>query len=158
MLSNLFLSLVFLVHPFYVSVTEVTHNSKTKRLEISCKIFFNDLEAALEKQGKTQLDILKPEQRDRIDLLLNDYLQQHLQLRINGKPVALKYLGYEIEQEAAWCYLEVLPVNRVKQIEIKNDILFSEHASQTNMLHLTVNGARKSTKLDNPESVFKVSF
>lgn len=96
MLSYLFIYLLTFLHPFFVSVTEVNHNQKTKSLEISTKIFFNDLEAALEKQHKIQLDILKPGGKSRIDLLLNEYLQKHLQLQVNGKLVKLKYLGYEI--------------------------------------------------------------
>ena len=158
MLHLVFLNILYFLHPFFVSVTEITHNPKSKNLEISCKIFFNDLEDALEKQSRTSLDILKPAQRDKINPLLNEYLQQHLQLKVNGKPVRLKFLGYEIEQDAAWCYLEGPGVNKIKQIEIKNDILFREHNSQTNMLHVTVNDTRKSTKLDNPESIYKATF
>ncbi|MGV3586291.1 MAG: DUF6702 family protein [Adhaeribacter sp.] len=156
---NLFLIyLLTFLHPFYVSVTEVNHNQKTKSLEISTKIFFNDLEVALEKQSKTQLDILKPTDKNRVDQVLNQYLTKHLQLQVNGKPVNLKYLGFEIEQDAAWCYLEVPQVSRIKQIQIENSVLFAEHDSQTNMVHITVNGNRKSTKLDNPESKFTATF
>ena len=31
-------------HPIFVSVTEIEHNAKDKTLEISCKIFTDDLE------------------------------------------------------------------------------------------------------------------
>lgn len=158
MLQILLITLLSLLHPFYVSVTEVNHNNKTNSLEISTKIFFNDLEAALEKEHKTQLDILKPGERGRLDPLINEYLQKHLQLLVNGKPVKLKYLGFEIEQEAAWCYLEVLQVNQVKQIHIRNDVLFAEHDTQANMIHITVKGKRQSTKLENPESKFLATF
>lgn len=156
---HLFLIYLFAwLHPFYVSVTEVNHNEKTKSLEVSTKIFFNDLEVALEKHYKTQLNILKPAEENRIDQLLNEYLQKHLQLQVNGKPVNLKYLGFEIEQDAAWCYMEVTQVSRIKQIQIQNDVLFAEHDTQTNMVHITVKGNRKSTKLDNPESNFIATF
>ena len=30
-------------HPIFVSVTEIEHNNKDKTLEISCKIFTDDL-------------------------------------------------------------------------------------------------------------------
>jgi len=158
MLHLILYTFLAFLHPFYVSVTEIKHNEKAKSLEISCKVFFNDLEAALEKQSKTQLDILKPSERDRLNPLINAYLQKHLQLKVNNKPVTLKYIGYEIEQDAAWCYLEVPQQSRVKQIEVRNDILFAEHDSQTNMLHITVKNNRKSTKLDNPVSKFTASF
>ncbi len=38
-----------LSHPFYVSVTEISHNAKDKTLEISCKLFSSDFETVLEK-------------------------------------------------------------------------------------------------------------
>ncbi|GEO04718.1 hypothetical protein AAE02nite_23820 [Adhaeribacter aerolatus] len=158
MLHLFLINLFAFLHPFYVSVTEVNHNDKTKSLEISTRIFFDDLETVLEKQFKTRLDILKPAEKNRIDPLLREYLQKHLQLQINGKPVTLTYLGYEIEQDAAWCYLEVPQVSRIKQIQVLNDVLFAEHDTQTNMVHITVKGNRKSTKLDNPESKFTATF
>jgi hypothetical protein len=35
---------------------------------------------------------------------------------------------------------------------VHDDLLFTEHPEQINMLHVTVNGERKSTKLDNPDT------
>jgi len=37
-------------------------------------------------------------------------------------------------------------------------LLYAEHAEQINMMHVTVNGERKSTKLDNPQSSAAFSF
>ncbi len=143
-------------HPFFVSVTEIRHNEKSKSIEISSKVFFDDFETALEKKYQTRIDILKPADRKKVDQLIQDYLSKHLKLVVNGKPVTMNYLGYEIQEDGAWCYLEVPKVSRISKIEITDDILFDEHDSQVNMLHVTVNGNRKSTKLDNPEK--KVSF
>ena len=39
-----------ILHPFYVSVTEINHNAADKTLEISCKMFTEDLEEILEKK------------------------------------------------------------------------------------------------------------
>ena len=147
-----------LFHPFFVSLTEVQHNEKAKRLEVSCKVFSNDLEAALEKNYRTQIDILKPGDRARIEPLIRDYLQKHFQVLVDGKPVSFQFLGYEIEEDAAWCYLEAGKINQVTRIEVKNDVLFAEHPTQTNLLHVTVKGRRQSTKLDNPESKASFSF
>ena len=158
MISILLYAFLNFLHPFFVSVTEVKHNDKTKNLEISCKVFFDDFEAALEKKYQTKLNILKPTENAQINPIIQDYLQKHLQIKLNGKPVNAKYLGFEIEEDAAWCYLEIPKVNQVKRLEIRNDILFDEHASQTNLLHVTVKGKRQSTKLDNPESNAAFAF
>ncbi|WP_034256994.1 DUF6702 family protein [Adhaeribacter aquaticus] len=153
-----FIHFISLLHPFYVSVTDVKHNSKSKNLEISCRIFTDDLEAALVKKYQTKLNILKPGSNEQADKFILDYLQKHLQVKVEGKIVPLTYLGFEIEGEAAWCYLEAPNIAQVKNIEIKNDILFEEHAGQTNMVHVTIKNIRKSTKLDNPENTFSLSF
>jgi hypothetical protein len=145
-------------HPFFVSITEIKHNDKAKSLEISSKVFFNDLEDALEKKYHQQLDILKPTEKTQITPLLQDYLQKHLQIKVNGKATPLKLIGYEIEEDAVWCYLEAPKVNQIKKMEIRNDVLFAEHDSQTNMLHLTVKGQRQSTKLDNPTHTAAFTF
>jgi hypothetical protein len=158
MLTLIILTWLSVFHPFFVSLTEVEHNEKAKRLEVSCKVFSNDLEAALEKKYKTQLDILQPGQRARIEPLIRDYLQQHFQVLVDGKPVTFQFLGYELEEDATWCYLEAPKVNQVKKLEVKNDVFFAEHPTQTNMLHVTVKGRRQSTKLDNPESKAVFSF
>ena len=158
MLTLMFLTWLRLFHPFYVSMTEVQHNEKAKRLEVSCKVFSNDLEAMLEKNYRTSIDLLKPQDKARIEPLLQDYLQRHFQVQVDGKPVAFRFLGYEIEEDATWCFLEAVKVNQVKKLEVKNDILFAEHAGQTNMLHVTVKGRRQSTKLDNPQSQASFRF
>ena len=158
MLTLIIIFWFHLFHPFFVSLTEVQHNEKAKRLEVSCKVFSNDLEAALEKNYRTQIDILKPGDRARIEPLIRDYLQKHFQVLVDGKPVSFQFLGYEIEEDAAWCYLEAGKINQVTRIEVKNDVLFAEHPTQTNLLHVTVKGRRQSTKLDNPESKASFSF
>lgn len=158
MLTLIFLTWLRLFHPFYVSLTELQHNEKAKRLEVSCKVFSNDLEAMLEKNYQARIDLLKSQDRARIEPLLQDYLQQHLQVQVDGKPVAFRFLGYEIEEDATWCFLEAVKVGPVKRLEIKNDILFAEHPSQINMVHVTVKGRRQSTKLDNPQSQASFRF
>ncbi len=154
----LFLHVSSWLHPFYVSVTEIRQNEKTKNLEISSRIFFDDLETALEKKYQVKVNILKPENPQKINELIADYLQERLQLRVNGKPVKLKFLGFEIEEEAAWCYLETPQTTPLKRLDIEDAILFEAHPLQQNMVHVTVGNKRQSTKLDNPESRYTFQF
>lgn len=153
-----FFHLLSLLHPFFVSVTEVRHNEKSRALEVSTRIFYDDLEEALATTSGSKVDILQPTNREKVNRLLSDYLQQHLQVSVDGKPVSLRFLGYEIDNDAAWCYLEGPEVRQVKRLDIRNEVLFAERRSQTNMLHVIVGGKRKSTKLDNPVSKASFSF
>jgi hypothetical protein len=93
MLQVLLISFLHLFHPFYLSVTEITQNPKTKTVQVSVRVFFDDFEKALDHKYKAKLNILKPVDRKKVDLLIADYLQKHLQIKANQKPLLLKYIG-----------------------------------------------------------------
>lgn len=157
MLNIVFLFLSFF-HPFYVSVTEINHNAKNKTLEVSVKIFFDDLEAHIQKENSLSFDIIQPTDKAKTNQLIAAYLQKHLRLSINNKSVSLKYLGYEIQEDAAWCYLEIANINKISTLSINNNILYDLHKEQVNMLNVTVNQKRQSYKLDAPKSSISFKF
>ena len=158
MLQLIIVSWLSFFHPFYVSVTEINHNARSQAVEVSCRIFYDDLERTLEKQYHTRVDIVKPADKTKMNQLLNDYIKKHLIIKADGKVLALSYVGYEIQEDAAWTYFEVKGINKVKKFEVHDDLLFTEHPEQINMLHVTVGGQRKSTKLSNPESEAAFEF
>jgi hypothetical protein len=140
------------MHPYFVSVTEINNNTADKTLEISCKLFTDDFEKTLENAFKTKVDLVNPPDKKAMDKLINEYLQKHLALKVNDKNVALHYVGFEHESEAVYCYFVVNQVSGVKKIEATNSILHDFNENQINIMHVTVNGNRKSTKLDYPKS------
>jgi phosphopantothenoylcysteine synthetase/decarboxylase len=155
---NILIVLFSFLHPFYVSVTDINHNSKNKSLEISSKIFFDDLEREIEMENKVSFDIIKPVDKAKVNALIADYVKKHLQIKVDGKLLTMNYIGYEIQEDAAWCYLEIPKVDKVGIIEINDHILFKLHTEQINMLNVTVNGKRQSTKLDAPTSRVNFKF
>ncbi|WP_119078956.1 DUF6702 family protein [Chitinophaga alhagiae] len=146
------------VHPFYLSVTEIRHNAPRKTLEISCRIFSDDLENALKKHYSTSFDIVRPQNRPAVDTMIAQYIGRHLQIKADGKPLSLRYLGYRIEEDATWCFLEIAGVPDVKKLDLRNDMLYKEHATQSHMIHAIVNNKRQSTKIDNPNATAGFSF
>jgi len=158
MLQYLAAACFSIFHPFYVSVTEINHNTKAQSVEISCRMFYDDLEHVLEKQYRTRLDIVKPANKPQLEKVLNDYIHKHLIVKVDGKVLNPAYIGYEIQEDGAWTYLEVKGITKAQKIEVHDDLLYTEHTEQINMLHVTVNGERKSTKLDNPAADASFSF
>ncbi|MBC7566636.1 MAG: hypothetical protein H7223_06690 [Pedobacter sp.] len=152
MLPRLLFIWLSFFHPFYVSVTEIEQVQKTRVVQVSTRIFFDDLEKAIDKKYKISLNILKPKDRKKVNECIAAYINSHLKVSANGLILPLRFIGYEIEEEAAWCYFESDAVAPVKKFSIQNDILFEQHDSQINMIHAIVNGKRQSTKLDNPSS------
>jgi hypothetical protein len=154
----LFKWLFTVLHPFYVSVTEIKHDAATNELQISSRIFADDLENVLKKQSRQAVDITHPANRAQTDSLIAAYVSKHLLITIDGKAVKLHYIGYKIEEEAAWCFLEAENIKPFKQVHIKDDILYSEHPNQINMIHVILHDERKSTKLENPNATADIVF
>jgi hypothetical protein len=141
------------VHPIFVSVTEINHNPQDKDLEIACKIFTDDLETVLAKATGAKMDLFHPKDTAVTGKQINDYIARHLVLKIDGKPVSLHFLGFEREVDAVWSYFEVPGVaNAPKTVSIMNNLLYENFKQQINLMHVTVGGKRKSTKLDYPDS------
>jgi len=148
----LFLGYLALVHPLFVSVTEINHNAQEKTLEISCKAFTEDLEKAIEKTSKVKLDLFNSKDKAAAEKAINEYVSKHLQLKADGKTLQLQFVGFEREGDAIWSYFQVNNIPTLKKIEISDNILFEASHEQINLLHVTVNGNRKSTKLDYPNA------
>jgi hypothetical protein len=145
------------IHPFYVSVTEIQHDKATGELQVSCRIFTDDLENVLKKDNKTNVDITHPANQQQVNGFIAAYIKKHLAIKVDGQWMTLNYMGYKIEEEAAWCFLSA-NTKTCKQVHVKDDILYTEHPNQINMVHVIVNGDRKSTKLDNPKAEMDESF
>lgn len=140
-----------MVHPFFVSVTEINHNPSDKTIEISCKTFTDDLETAIEKTQKLKLDLINPKDMAVAEKAVAEYIKKHLQLKADGRPLQLEFMGFERESEAIWSYFQVSGVSSVKKVDVNTSVLFEASDKQINFLHVTVGGNRKSTKLDYPE-------
>lgn len=138
-------------HPIYVSVTEMEHNAKENILEVTCKIFTNDFEMILRRKNSVKIDLLNPKEHKLMDELVSKYIQQHLSVQLEGKPVVLKYLGYEQSDESIQSFFQVENVKSVKHISIQDNILYEYKSEQMSLLHVIVNGNRKSIRLNNPE-------
>ena len=145
-------------HPLYISVTELKHNAKDKILEVSCKMFTNDLEAALEKMAKTHVDLSLAKDKAAADKLIEEYVERHLRLKVDGRPAVLHFVGSEKENDGTWSYFQVNDVPAVKRIDIINDLLYDSFNQQIGIMHVTVGGQRKSTRLDYPEANASFDF
>ena len=143
-------------HPFYISVTEIEHNAKEKTLEVSCKIFTDDFEKTLRQTYKGTVDLLEPKDKAAMNKLVSDYVKKHLSLIVDGKPVVLEFIGYEQQEEGIESYYQVNNISTVKKIDVTDNILYEYKKEQVSLLHVTINGNRKSYKLNNPDE--KVSF
>ncbi len=144
-------------HPFFVSMTEFNYNAKDKELEISVRIFTDDFENTIRKDHPgVKVDILRPANQAQMNQFVNEYIQKHLVLQLNGKPAAISFVGYEQQSESIWTYFEVKNVSGVQKLDVTNALLHDYNTNQINMMHIKVGDNEQSYKLDYPDE--KVTF
>lgn len=139
-----FLGWKVLFHPFYLSLTEIRYNNTNQSLEIAQKIFWDDLEVALGNKNKTKVDFLNPKNKADLEKMVQAYLLEKNEIKVNGQTAKLSYLGFEIEEDAAWFYMEATNIPLPKKVEIKSDILMESFESQQNIINFYLDKSPKS--------------
>lgn len=140
------------LHKFYVSVNQVDFVPNKKALEISSRIFIDDIDLALEKKyGKKCYLGTSKETSESIDFL-KKYLKEKFSIKVNGQQKEIIFLGKEIEENVLICYLTIKDVEKVNSLEIKNTILM-ELYDQQHIFHTNILGNKKSILLTFSETL-----
>ena len=147
-----------LLHPFYVSVTEINHNAKEKTIEISCKVFLEDLEKTIKKQLNSAVELTNPKDQKKAQQQVSDYVKKHLIIKIDGKPVNLDFVGYEVEGASLWSYYQVSNISSVHKIDVTDNLLYEAYDSQISIVHAQVGDTKKSSRATNPETNLSFEF
>ena len=142
-------------HKFYVSTTKIEFVKEEKVIQIITKIFTEDIEQALQARYSPSISLdSKKETKIDEDFLLR-YILQKLKIKVNGKPVALNYIGKKYDIDIAELFFEVENISELNSIEIENKVLIDMFPEQQNIIHLKTPKNRRSLILDkeNPKGV-----
>lgn len=131
-------------HKFYVSVTEIEHNEKEKRLQIISRVFTDDLENVLKQRYDPELRLGKKVETEGADKHISNYLKSKLQIEIDGATVEVNFLGKEYENDMTIFYIESQQISDFKKIKIKNSLLMDLFEEQRNLIHVIQKGRTKS--------------
>ena len=132
-------------HPIHLCKALVEYNEKEQAWQISMHIFLDDLEDALRRQGADKLYLCSTKEVPEAEKALSRYLNQHLHLEIDGKPVNCELLGKELSEDslAVWCYLEVPNVKSTKTLRISSSLLMEVYDDQKNLIHVSGPGGKQ---------------
>lgn len=165
-IKAIFLSIILILlfssfiplHKYYLSLTEVTINSEKHTLDVSSKLFIDDLESELGKIENKKIDLSIALKSKEVEQLLFNYLNKNFKINVGGKLQKLEYVGYEIENDAIWCYMEVAHFKEKGTISILNTLLYERFPEQSNLINITWDGVSKTAKLSNPEKLAEFIF
>lgn len=158
MISLIYSFLLFL-HPIHLSVSEINYSEKDKALQITSRIFLDDLELSIRNQRKQpDLDLLEPGAGLTTEQLISAYVLKNFTVKLDGKLLKLNFLGFEREDPAVICYIEIENVKKFKTIEVKNEVIMETHDDQSNLIHVTYKGPVKSLRLMRDKSSDVLTF
>lgn len=134
------------VHKFYVSVTNIQYSEKEETLQVTTRIFIDDLEAVLLERYSVQTALSTENEIDSADAYIAKYLHRKMVFTINGQQIPYTFLGKEYETDIAICYIEVPagPLEAIQTIEIQNEVLTDMFEEQQNVVHFRIAGKRQS--------------
>ena len=139
------------IHPYHVGSVEINYNVKTKTFEISAKFFLDDLENSLNAKYNKTLHFGEEKSKAGLDQALENYFAEYFKLKSNNKFLKINYLGFEEDKESVNVYLESEATEMPKKVETAVSLLYSFFDDQMNIVHIIVNGERKSSKLNYPD-------
>ena len=139
------------IHPYHVGSVEINYNAKTKTFEISAKFFLDDLENSLNAKYNKTLHFGEEKSKAGLDQALENYFAEYFKLKSNNKFLKINYLGFEEDKESVNVYLESEATETPKKVETAVSLLYSFFDDQMNIVHIIVNGERKSSKLNYPD-------
>ena len=145
-------------HEYYLSVTEINYKAESQSLQLITRVFTDDFENVLRKRFNDDIRLVEDAEVGPVKKMIERYLGQKLQLKINGKEHQLKFLGKKYDNDQVILYIEVENVEPFNEIEITNSILTDLFDDQKNVVHVKVGEVTKSLLLQKARSKESLSF
>lgn len=134
----------FGVHKFYMAIYQINYTPEKKMLQVTSRIFVDDLDKALEKKYNKKFFLgTDKETVESIDLL-KKYLAENFTIKVNGQPKTMNFLSKEMDGDVLVCYLNIKDISKMNALEMYNSVLIDCFAEQQNIVHITAFGAKKS--------------
>ncbi|WP_295213701.1 DUF6702 family protein [uncultured Chryseobacterium sp.] len=137
-------------HPYHVGSVEISYNQKSKTFEVTGRFFLDDLENGLNTKYGKSLHFNDPKFKAQLNESLKNYAAEYFKLKANNKFLNVNYVGYEEDHESVNIYLESEKIEAPKKVEAAVSFLYNLFDDQINIVHIIVNGERKSEKLTYP--------
>lgn len=154
----LFLPRMGFAHPLHVSLCQVDFNPQENILEISVKIFADDLLKALEAENIPDLYLGEENENPKSDEYIFNYLKKNLSFEVNGKKADYSYIGKEMEDDAVWCFVQINNVTKLNQLEATDHILTEIYDDQNNIVQVNNGEKILNLLLDRKKTSGKLDF
>jgi hypothetical protein len=149
----------FVAHKFYVSIYQINYNQEKKTLQITTRIFTDDLNKMLEKKYNKKTNLGEKNETPEDIQLMNNYILDNFSIKINGQQKPIRFISKELETNVLIGYYSIKDIAKIKKIEIQNTTLLDLNSEQQNIIQTTIYGKKESLLLtgDSFSGVIKVN-
>ena len=150
-------------HPLRLSLCEIDYSSDKELLTINLKLFLTDVnEAIVFDPNSNELAFCQPNESEKANPLLLDYLNQFFYVKVNDQQLKLqikeKQLKGEGDNIALWVYFEYPQSTPLKSLEIKNAVFTDLFFDQNNIIYVHVDDKSKSIMLNKKKSTHQITY
>ncbi len=136
-------------HKFYVSIYQINYEHKKKMIQITSRLFIDDVNDALEKKFRKKTFIGEENESIEDISLLKKYFADKFLIKVNGVSKPVNYLSKELENNILICYFNIKDVSKITKLEVINDCLMELNLEQQNIIQYNFNGEKHSLLLTN---------
>jgi hypothetical protein len=137
------------VHPLYVSVTNMDIDAQKGNVVLSIRIFTDDLETILHNKYHIDGWVGTPNEHCDSRRLLQAYLDERFAVTVNnGEQLTLATDSMVIREDAMWFYMNGTASRSIRKVAVDNRLLTDFFAKQTNLVIIGVGRNEKGYKLD----------
>ena len=134
----------FTTHKYYLSLTKIDYVLESQSIQITSRIFIDDIEVALNKKYGKSFKLDTNEEVEDVNTYIDEYISNLLIIKINDKITSFSYLGKKYETDVVYLFAEIENVVDIKSIEVQNRILMDDFPEQQNIIKLNINEKKKS--------------
>lgn len=141
----LFLTLSsFSIHKFYVSLYQVNYAPEKKMLQITSRIFVDDLEEAISKKYQKKINLGSEKETSEDLVFLKKYFTEKFTIKINGQPKIIHFLSKEMDGDVLICYFNSRDIQKIKTLEVYNAVITESNSEQQNIMHFAILGIKNT--------------
>lgn len=145
------------VHKFYTSIYQINYVPQKKMIQITSRIFIDDLNNAIEKRFHTKSYIGTDKETPQDEVAMQKYLAEKFSIKVNGITKPMSFRSKEIEANVLVCYFRITDISKITKLEIENSALTELNADQQNIIQANISGEKQSLLLtaDNFKGMLK---
>lgn len=136
--------LISFTHEYYVSITEVVYVSEKQQLQLTTRVFTDDMEAYFNSQTNENIQLSPDHNPILIDALVERFFQNNFKVFFDNNKLEISYLGRQYQEDQMLIFAEVTELSPPTSYRIQNTILIPFRTKQQNIVRVKNNITQKS--------------